>query len=262
MKAFEGLAYQRGVSFLHRLDPRSKMIYLIALSVLSTVVFYTLLPMLVLFISTIPLVALSRIVKKWLTIVRGALIFVIFIFLFNFIGLTWNYLPNILQAPPNVLCNALSLSTAMMLRFLTLVSVFALFFLTTSPDDFAQSMIQLKLPYDYALTFTMAMRFVPMLARETQLIIDAQKSRGLELEKGNFIQRIRNYIPILIPLIISSFKRAEMIADAMESRAFGASKQRTYLYMLKLSSHDFFFISLTLFFTCLAIVLRLLGLLL
>jgi len=262
MKAFEGLAYQKGVSFLHRLDPRSKMVYVLSLSILSTVVFYTFLPMFVLFVSTIPLVLSSQVARKWLLIIRGALIFIVFIFFFNFIGLTWNYLPNIFQAPQEVILNALFLSTSMTLRFLTLVSVFAIFFLTTSPDDFAQSMIQLRLPYDYALTFTMAMRFVPMLARETQLIMDAQKSRGLELEKGSFIQRIKNYIPILIPLIVSSFKRAEAIADAMESRAFGASKQRTYLFTLKFTNRDYVFLICTLSLTCLAIALHISGLLL
>jgi energy-coupling factor transport system permease protein len=62
------------------------------------------------------------------------------------------------------------------------------------------------------------------------------------MEKGNLIQRIRNYIPVLIPLIISSFRRAELVADAMESRAFGASKKRVSMYVLTLSRIDVAFI--------------------
>jgi energy-coupling factor transport system permease protein len=81
-------------------------------------------------------------------------------------------------------------------------------------------------------------RFVPVLAEEAQTIMDAQKSRGLELEKGNFLKRIRNYIPILIPLIVSAIRRSLELAEAMESRAWGASEKRTNLYVLKLRKQD------------------------
>jgi energy-coupling factor transport system permease protein len=69
--------------------------------------------------------------------------------------------------------------------------------------------------------------------------MDAQKSRGLELERGNFFKRIRNYIPILIPLIVGAIRRSLELAEAMESRAFGARKQRTSLYSLKLRNSDY-----------------------
>jgi energy-coupling factor transport system permease protein len=130
----------------------------------------------------------------------------------------------------------------MSFRFVVLISIFSSYFLTTSPEDLTQSMVQLKVPYDYALTFNMAMRFVPTLSKEAQIIMDAQKSRGLEMEKGNFMQKIRNYIPVLVPLIVSSFRRAELVADAMESRAFGATKKRTSLYVLQLGNIDYAFL--------------------
>jgi energy-coupling factor transport system permease protein len=68
--------------------------------------------------------------------------------------------------------------------------------------------------------------------------MDAQKARGLELEKGGFMKRIRNYIPILIPLIVSAIRRSLELAEAMESRAWGAVKKRTNLYALKLHPGD------------------------
>jgi energy-coupling factor transport system permease protein len=68
--------------------------------------------------------------------------------------------------------------------------------------------------------------------------MDAQKARGLELEKGGFMKRIRNYIPILIPLIVSAIRRSLELAEAMESRAWGAVKKRTNLYALKLHRGD------------------------
>jgi energy-coupling factor transport system permease protein len=69
--------------------------------------------------------------------------------------------------------------------------------------------------------------------------MDAQKARGLELERGNFLKRVRNYIPILIPLIVGAIRRSLELAEAMESRAWGASEKRTNLYVLKLKNPDY-----------------------
>src|SRR5690554_6631982 len=69
--------------------------------------------------------------------------------------------------------------------------------------------------------------------------MDAQKARGLELEKGSLMKRIRNYVPVLIPLIVSAIRRSLELAEAMESRAWGATKKRTNSYALKLHRGDF-----------------------
>ncbi len=233
MKVFKAFEYRRGATILHRIDPRSKLVYLILFT--SLVVYFTNpIALLIIFLSFLPMVYLGKISARWSQSLRGSLFFIVFIFIFNFAPTAY-YSGSLLDAAVSAI--------AMSLRFLNLISVFSIFFLTTSPEDLTQSMVQLKIPYDYALTFNMAMRFVPTLSREAQYIMDAQRSRGLEMEKGNFISRIRNYVPVLIPLIISSFRRAELVADAMESRAFGASKKRTSLYVLKMGRGDFLFIS-------------------
>jgi energy-coupling factor transport system permease protein len=100
-------------------------------------------------------------------------------------------------------------------------------------------------------------RFVPVLAEEAQTIMDAQKARGLELEKGNFLKRIRNYIPILIPLIVSAIRRSLELAEAMESRAWGATKKRTNLYVLKMRRGDFALAAVTVGILAVAIYMRL-----
>jgi energy-coupling factor transport system permease protein len=232
MKVLQGFDYRRGTSIIHKMDPRAKLVYL---ALFSTLAVYFLSPflLLVLFISSVPIVALAGIGRKWSQSIRGAAYFIVIIFIINFVV-------NLVQQLP--LMDALILSVAMSFRFVVLISIFSSYFLTTSPEDLTQSMVQLKVPYDYALTFNMAMRFVPTLSKEAQIIMDAQKSRGLELEKGNFIQKIKNYIPVLVPLIVSSFRRAELVADAMESRAFGATKKRTSLYILRLGDMDYAFL--------------------
>jgi energy-coupling factor transport system permease protein len=118
------------------------------------------------------------------------------------------------------------------------MACFSIFFLTVHPDDFAQALIQLHVPFDFAFTLAMATRYVPTLAQEAQMIIDAQMSRGLELQKGNIVRQIRNYVPILIPLIVSSIRRALSIAESLESRAFGSTKKRTYLHVLRMAKKD------------------------
>jgi energy-coupling factor transport system permease protein len=95
-----------------------------------------------------------------------------------------------------------------------------------------------RVPYEFNFAFITAIRFVPVLADEAQSIMDAQRSRGLELDKGNFLTRVRNYIPILLPLIINSIRRSLELAEAMESRAFGATANRTNLYELKMEKDD------------------------
>jgi energy-coupling factor transport system permease protein len=129
--------------------------------------------------------------------------------------------------------------------------------LTTSPDHLGLALEQTRVPYEFCFAFTTAVRFVPVLAEEAQTIMDAQKARGLELEKGNFLKRIRNYIPILIPLIVSAIRRSLELAEAMESRAWGATKKRTNLYVLKMRRGDFALAAMTIGILAVAIYMRL-----
>jgi energy-coupling factor transport system permease protein len=112
-------------------------------------------------------------------------------------------------------------------------------------------------PFELVFAFTTAVRFVPVLAEEAQTIMDAQKARGLELERGNFLKRIRNYIPILIPLIVSAIRRSLELAEAMESRAWGATKKRTNLYVLKIHRGDIALIAITIGIVAVAVYVRL-----
>ena len=144
-----------------------------------------------------------------------------------------------------ILATDVEFAAAMTLRFVVLVESFSVFFLTTSPDLLGLALEESHVPYEFSFAFTTAVRFVPVLAEEAQTIMDAQKARGLELEKGNFMKRIRNYIPVLIPLIVSAIRRSLELAEAMESRAWGATKKRTNLYGLTLHRGDFVLLGIT-----------------
>ncbi len=179
----------------------------------------------------IPFVILARVQKQWIRSLRGATFLAVFIFLINIAG---NFFTH------NFTLTAADLegATAMTLRFVVLVESFSVFFLTTSPDNFGLALEQTRVPKEIALAIKTALSIVPVQAEEAQTIMDAQKARGLELEKGNFMKRIRNYIPVLIPLIVSAIRRSLELAEAMESRAWGATKKRTNLYALKLHKGD------------------------
>lgn len=177
---------------------------------------------------------------------RGSIIFAALIFVTNWISRyfyggygSWTLL--------------LEHSLAMTLRFIVLIESFSIFFLTTSPDHLGLALEQSGIPYEFCFAFTTAIRFIPVLAEEAQTIIDAQRARGLELEKGNFIKKVKNYIPILIPLIVNAIRRSLELAEAMESRAWGAINKRTNLYVLKLGRNDYYLMAVSIVILILAI---------
>ncbi|MBS7647510.1 MAG: energy-coupling factor transporter transmembrane component T [Candidatus Bathyarchaeia archaeon] len=249
MSFFDGLRFRRVSSPIHNLDPRIKFIYACVIFAVA-IIFWQLLPLTVLFVMQVPLVLIAGVKREWIRSMRGAAFLASIIFLTNFIY-------SFIASGYAVTFASLEHALAMTLRFLVLVSSFSIFFLTTSPDHLGLALEQSRVPYEFCFAFTTAVRFVPVLAEEAQTIIDAQKARGLELEKGNFLKRVRNYIPILIPLIVSAIRRSLELAEAMESRAWGATKKRTNLYVLKMHREDYIFAVITVGILAIAIFIRL-----
>jgi energy-coupling factor transport system permease protein len=249
MSVFDGLKFRRVYSPIHNLDPRIKFVYVCAIFAVA-LIFWELLPLMMLFIMQIPFVLLAGVKRQWLRSMRGAVFLATVIFLTNFIF-------SFIGAGYVVTAKNLENAFAMTLRFVVLVESFSIFFLTTSPDHLGLALEQTRIPYEFCFAFTTAVRFVPVLAEEAQTIMDAQKARGLELERGNFLKKIRNYIPILIPLIVSAIRRSLELAEAMESRAWGAVKKRTNLYVLKMHRGDLILIVITIGILIAAIYVRL-----
>jgi len=249
MSVFDGLKFRKVYSPIHNLDPRMKFVYVCVIFVVA-ILFNQLLVLLALFLMPIPFVLIAGVQKEWLRSLRGAAFLATFIFIVNIASnyFTSGYVLAIIDVESAI---------AMTLRFVVLVESFSVFFLTTSPDHLGLALEQTHIPYEFAFAFTTAVRFVPVLAEEAQTIMDAQKARGLELEKGGFLKRIRNYIPILIPLIVSAIRRSLELAEAMESRAWGATKNRTNLYELRLHRGDFILLAISLLILTAAIYLRL-----
>ena len=206
---------------VHRLDPRAKFILTMGFFI-SALMFTNIVALVVIFLAQIPGVILAKTKSRWLRSMRGGLFLGIFIFVMNMIFGT-----------PFVS------SLAFAIRFFAIMSAFSFFFMTTSADDLGLALEQIHVPYSISFTFTTAVRLVPTMAVDAQTVVDAQRSRGLELDKGNFMKRVRNYVPILIPLIISAIRRSVELAEALESRAFDASERRTSITILELHTSDY-----------------------
>jgi len=249
MSVFDGLKFRKVYSPIHSLDPRIKFVYVCGIFSV-TIVFWETLPLIVLFFVQIPFVILAKVGRNWLRSMRGASFLATVIFLTNFIL-------SFISSGYMITSKNVEGAAAMTIRFLVLVESFSIFFLTTSPDHLGLALEQTHVPYELVFAFTTAVRFVPVLAEEAQTIMDAQKARGLELERGNFLKRIRNYIPILIPLIVSAIRRSLELAEAMESRAWGATKKRTNLYTLRMHRGDFILLAVTAGVIAAAIYVRL-----
>lgn len=155
----------------------------------------------------------------------------------------------------------------MVLRLFLLVTATTLLTLTTSPIMLTDGVEQLLKPlrvikvpsHEIAMMMTIALRFIPTLLEETDKIIKAQSARGADFTTGSLLSRAKAMIPILIPLFISSFRRADELATAMECRCYRGGDGRTKLKVLKLAGRDYVSILSVLLLMVLIIVLNFMG---
>ncbi|RLI11318.1 hypothetical protein DRO33_04240 [Candidatus Bathyarchaeota archaeon] len=253
----ESLAFQRRDSLLHRLDPRVKLAYAIIMIAIAAVFcvdpvslrweWRYALPYIVLFALQAPLAVLGKVGRLWLRTLRASLPLALLIVGTNLL-VTWFY--------GRLDIYELERIVGMAFFFLTLVASFSIFTLTTSPDDLSLALEQMGVPYWFCFIFRAALRFTPLMAREARITMDAQRARGLELDKGGPIARAKRYVPILVPLIVNAVRRAWDMAEAMESRAWGAARKRTSLYVLRLEGRDYLALCIMVFALIMAIYIR------
>ena len=136
----------------------------------------------------------------------------------------------------------------MVSRILLLIMYTSILTLTTSPLELTDGIEYILSPFkkigipagEIAMMMTIALRFIPTLLKEAQKIIKAQKARGAEFEGGSIVQRAKNLLPLLVPLFISAFRRADELALAMEARCYQGGINRTRLHELYLKRRDIF----------------------
>ncbi len=205
---------------LHRIDPRSKLAVILTYLII-TVVLGDVLHLTIVLIPVLIQLAIGRSIMKFFKGLVTLGPFLILILILNYLSLGNVYA-----------------SLVPVLRFLLFLAIMDVFFLTTDPDDFALTLESLHLPLTVSLSFTLALRFIPTMAQQVNEIVEAQLSRGLKLDQGNFISRVKKYLPILIPIIILSIKRSIEVAESLEIRGVDPNVKRTHYIHLKISSED------------------------
>lgn len=237
--------YYPAKSFVHRLDPRVKLLFLIAYIVMLFVAksFYGL--ALCFIILSVAVIASRVPVGSVLRSIKGVIVILIFTSVLNifFHGgshLLWHW------KFISIYTEGLIFSVFLTFRLLFLVMGSALLTLTTTPVNLTDGLESLLFPltlikipvHVLALIMSIALRFIPTLIDETNRIISAQKARGANFESGNVFKRVKAIVPVLIPLLLSAFRRAEELGDAMDVRCYSSGKKRTKYKKLKLGWRD------------------------
>lgn len=242
-----------GYSPVHKLDPRTKII-LATLFIVAVFVANNPVSFLLLVAVTLTLIAISRISFR---VIMKSIKPIVFILLFTAII---NVFMTVGDGEPFVSFWVLKIyeegiarAILMALRVIILiVGSSVLLTYTTSPialTDGIEALLsplkKIKLPvHTFAMMMSIALRFIPTLVEETEKIMNAQKSRGADFTTGSLVQRAKALIPILVPLFVSSFKRAEELATAMECRCYRGDNNRTKLVKLEYRGRDFIFMIL------------------
>lgn len=251
-----------GNSVIHKLDPRTKiamMILYIAMVFLVKKIYFMTIPFAYLVLELILSGISLRYIINALKPIRFLLIFMFILNLFFTSGENvWLDL-GFWKLTGEAVLQSFFLS----IRIVLLVAGASMLTLTTSPIALTDGIEKLLAPlkifhfpaHELAMMMTIALRFVPTLMDESDKIRNAQMSRGADFESGNIFRRVKSMIPILIPLFVSSFRKADELAIAMESRCYHGGDGRTRMKQLKFRKEDLFAILITLLFVTALIVL-------
>ena len=233
---------------IHRLTGASKLICMLLWSISAMTSFYT--PMLaVLAAASIVLFAVSRIRIKDVSFLLGAVtVFMVLnnvmIFLFSpEHGVSLYGSRTVLfsiAGPYTVTAEQLFYHLNLFLKYLCTIPVVVLFVTTTNPSEFAASLNRIGVSYRVSYAVALALRYIPDIQREYRDISLAQQARGVEMsKKASLVSRLKAASAILIPLVLSSIERIEVVSNAMELRGFGKGKKRTWYAARKFSKGDF-----------------------
>jgi len=246
--------YYPANSLIHRLDPRVKIMltlaYIIAIFLIQNFWGYA-----ILLAATVFVVAMSKVPPKFM--LKGLRPLLFFILLTAMLNLFMTSGEEIFRFYfIRITIEGIHLAAFMILRIVFLIIISSILTLTTSPIRLTDGLEQLLNPFKHiglpahelAMMMTIALRFIPTLLEETDKIMKAQSARGSDFESGNILRRAKAMIPILVPLFVSSFRRADELATAMECRCYRGGEGRTRLNELATTNADGYAILFVIFF--------------
>ena len=239
-----GQYYPTG-SVVHRMDPRMKLLltimFVVAIFFVNTYFGFMLTAAVLIFIiliAKLPMLSVLKSVRAIIFIVIFAAVINLFMIKNGEVLWSWKAL--------QITDQGVHTTIKMTLRLVLLISGASLLTLTTTPVEIAdgtESLIKplalIKVPvHDIAMIMSIALRFIPTLFEETQKIISAQKARGASFDTGGLIARAKALLPVLIPLFVNSFRRADELAFAMDARCYNATEKRTKMKVMRLGAAD------------------------
>jgi energy-coupling factor transport system permease protein len=239
--------YMPGNSFMHRLDPRLKIGGLIALLIIvffdAGFLGYAIIGAYVILCLLASKIPAKRVAKA----MKPMLIMIIFLAIFNLLLIRTGHVLFTL-GPLSIYSGAVSQTFYIIVRLVLIISMTTILTATTKPLDLTLGLEHLMKPlekvhfptHEVAMMISIALRFIPTLMEETQRIMKAQASRGVDFNEGTFKEKISAIISLIIPLFISAFQRAEDLANAMESRNYIPGAPRTRYHQLKWRGADTF----------------------
>ena len=258
--------YVPGKSAFHRLDPRSKIVFMLLVTfailiVQNLWVAVAVLLTLVLFwgLARLPFSVVADLGKAML----GIVVFLFVVQALLYPGKTALIQPVIPRFVPfiggrgQVTLEGVLFALLLSLRLLAMVVVLPLVSMTTPVHVLTLGLVRMGLPYRLAYTVTTALNLIPILQVEAGVIRDAQRLRAFQVfEKGGFLDKLKAYPPLVTPLIIGAMRRAQLMAIAMDSRAFGASGNRTYIQDIRMRAGDWLFIGFSILYAGAIVAMR------
>lgn len=238
--------YVEGSSLLHRMDPRVKLISSVFF-IVTVFLAKSLLSFAFLTVATAVLIFLTGIpISKYLRGLRPLAVVMAFTALIN---IFWYKGDTLLVSLGfvNIYLEGIVNAFLIALRIVILIAGTGVFLTyTTTPlaltdglEELLSPLKRLHVPvHDFSMMMTIALRFIPTLTEETNKIMNAQKARGADFTSGSFLKRARAIVPILIPLLVSAFRRAEELADAMECRCYTGGEGRTRMNVLRVRAPE------------------------
>ena len=258
--------YYPADSVIHRLDPRVKFVgtltFIVALFLVKGFVGYAMCTIFLLAVikaSTVPFRMMLRGMKAIIFILLITAVFNVFLTPGEIVlAQVWKL---------TITKEGVIQAVRMAVRLIYLVIGSSLMTLTTTPNSLTDGMEALFSPlkaihvpvHEIAMMMSIALRFIPILTEETDRIMKAQIARGADFKTGNFISRIKNMVPLLVPLFVSAFQRANDLAMAMEARCYHGGEGRTRMRPLKYTSADRVGYLVLALFLAAAILLRIFG---
>jgi energy-coupling factor transport system permease protein len=234
-------------TFMHKLDPRTKLLVILGSFVVALL--FDSLPILLVLAAVILLYGYFGRVLSNLNRIKGVLLMIVF-----FSVVLWSItIKGATRIIGPLTVEGMIHGLMIGLKFDIMITSGMIFLSSTKIEEISLGLVRMKLPYRGAFAFSTAIRLVPMIVGISYTITQAQKSRGLDLDSGSFFQKIRKYVPLLIPTLLSVIRGTNVFAMALESKGFGYDEVRTNFLEIGFKFTDYLVMTLTIIVILLAI---------